>query len=388
MPHTKAGNGQRAQRSRTRAKKYPKRNKVLSKHSISRRGGTRTNPSTTLVYNTTYLKDDLEPVSFFIIYPRIGRYELTELLPKLYKLLQKSTEFIDDKVWTHYPNIDELAEYLFKKVSEITPNGFNWSVNSYNSGYKIVYFKPMPELDNNVGALSLEWVQEYKSNHTLYQLIQYFVYAIQYDFDLMYIKHELTEQVIFDPEIELCGDLNYDRITKEDIKKYEKGGEAYTFIEESKWLYETYYLYEMIEWLYDYVPNGVKEKAIKTWLLKAVEILKNPFSIHDFCYQYEDPDFDNGSALMPYHQLSFEWSFYDNVFRSGDNYREAMGNEIGYVEPVVYGFINNDGHELPKDPELFKGLTDFMSCGRQLYFKYFNKKIEKFYDKRERDISI
>lgn len=382
MPRTKAGKRQSSRHSRAHHNGNQKRNQALSKQRISGGGRTRTNVTTPLVYSSTYLKQDLQSISYFAISNRYNEYVLAELLTKVYKLLKNAPGFVDDRQWPTYPALHELSDYLFKKIGEVTPNGFYWNLTKqYSNDYVLIYFKPMPELDNHIQAVPLEWVQEYKGTK-LYDFIRYVVYAVQKDFNLMYVLHELTDNLIFDPESEMSGDPDMDELLKMDIEKYKKGGEVHEFMKESKQLYERKDLHELLEAITYYTPKGNREKAIKMWLLKGIDILSNPINIYQMCYPYEDPESENGTPLMPYHNLCFEWSFYDSIFTHGDNWREAMGNEIGYVEPVSYGVITDKKHTPPVEVDNFKALIDFMHQGRELYFKYFNKKISRIYDKR------
>ncbi len=360
---------------------------------ILKRGisGGSSNPPTDLVYRSNLLDQSFKPISAFILGGRNleGRSATRELCVELYKCLLKAPGFVDDKEWTEFPTVSELAEYLFSKLLTIIPKGYDWHFlrHYHNSTYCIKYFKCRSDLYEGGICMPLEWTEQ-KKDHKLYDCIMYISYGVGRVCGLDIIYSGINDGFIHDLESCLSGYPEEDENMKKDAKKYRKGGEANVFHEAAKKLFIKEDPIKIYLKVNRFVPKTAFDKHLKRWLLNGIELLKKPVQVWDFCYPYNDPDMDSGEPLMVNSMVCFEWSLYDYCFNHSDQWKESIANEIGHAEPVEHGYITAKENVTPTNADSLKELYKFFKLGYGMYNKFFDNKLNKQYDRRASDLTV
>lgn len=316
--------------------------------------------------------------------------ELTGLIKSIDKCLSIVPGYKDKKVWSNYPSLIELADHMLAEVKRIIPSGFHWMIVKDDNGSAIIrYAKSVKWLDDS-NIIPLEFLPELKKkNAKLHLIIVGVVYKIARACGLCYGVMAFDDYFLEDP-----GSLeNYDddeeglNIAKGDILKYAKGGIVQQYIKEMKH-FETYYSdEETIELILNFRPKGAFEKEVKNWLKLAVGILKDPPTLANYVINEIDPDFDaaydDGDKLHIHNIMGFAWSFYDRVAKNREDWTNDIYGNFGMDEFGVYGEYNTLGHIKPYPEHHIMPLLTFMKTGKEIYFNYFDKELNNFYDKRD-----
>jgi hypothetical protein len=312
--------------------------------------------------------------------------ELINMLIDLHDCLNKIDGYKDKKEFHKMPTLIELADHLFKQVDISAPLGYSWAVfkDEDSDHYVIRYQKYVQGLED-YNALSLEWLPDLKAqNEELHNIVIGAIYYISNLFDLEVITTQFDDYYIDDPGCRDVDDEEEQYIIESDVAKYKKGGIANQYQKEMRSFFEVYSKEDLIDMIQNFRPvrTNARDKEIKSWLIIGISLLMNPVDIDNYILKGGENTYEDGSPLTIKDSLNFPWSFYDHVANNTEEYRNDIYSNIGLADSGVF-YEYGKGYDIKAhDIEPIKNLILFMKYGRDIYYKYYDKNIKKFYDNR------
>lgn len=341
--------------------------------------------------NTFVLKKDLKPLSPFKLgVEKLCSYDSdksNEILVSLYKCLKQNKDFKDNKEWDQLPETSELADYLFSQVTQLCPKGWDWRFFENNDQYNIVYFKVL-ESKHSSHSMPLEWLlQIKKTNKALHDLILLVISKVAFAYSLNVIQHTYNDFIIDDKDAHYSGEPEDDILLDRHVYEH-KQGKARVMLREIWKLGHSKSKTNLKARISRIKPNSQKMREIKRWLELGLEALKNPYSLSNYVFYYSDPHCNEGEPLNPMDTHSFEWSFYDVVFKHSDNLMNDVYQNTGVCEETLSTFYTEDKAIAAAPEDALRRLEAFMSKGRTIYYNFYDTQCQKQYRKEEKELSI
>lgn len=294
------------------------------------------------------------------------------------------TLFADDKVWDHQPELWEVTEYLIDKLKKVIPKGFNWAISEHRS--YIQYFKG---IDTGNGtdefiAMPLEWlpILEQKNEKLHWLVIVTIAQIYKVINPYMLVESHFDDMIISDWENRLDEELDVNdygsrQIATIDYQKYQDNGivqRYYRLITNNRVSRE-----EVITQIKGYRPRTPLQRSFKRWLMTAIPVLENPVKLCDYAVYVET---DDGEPLTVFDAVHFCWSFHDTVGYQVEQWRDDHYQNFGFTEPCLLGTINPKEHDKPKPAEKLVNIYKFFRAGRTMYWRHYEPRIKRFYDRR------
>jgi hypothetical protein len=324
--------------------------------------------------------------SGFIDTDELNDDQLIDALIDLHGCLLKIEGYQDKKEWERLPTLLELADHVFAEIDKNTPKNYSWGVfkDEDSDHYVIRYQKYVPGLED-YNALCLEWLPDLKAqNENLHNIVMGTIYYIANLFGLEIITTQFDDYYIDDPGCRDVDDEEAQFSIESDVAKYKKGGIANQYYKEMRSFFEVYSKEDLIDMIRNFAPvrKNVREREIKNWLIIGISCLINPADIDNYILRSGENSYEDGNQLTIKDSLNFPWSFYDYVAENTEQFRNDIYSNIGMADSGVF-FEYGTGHNIKAhETDPIKNLILFMKYGRDIYFKYYDKNITKFYDNR------
>ncbi len=331
------------------------------------------------------LDKDLTAKSCFIDTQSFPEEELTSFILEMHECLQNVPNYHDEKVWHKLPSLIELADHLVQQIRKHTPTGYSWVVQKNEEELVLQYVKGVRDLDN-YNAVPLEWLPALKAQHEdLHNIVVGTLYYISLKCGLEIVYTKYDEYYIDDYCAHETDDEEENLLRYSDVAKYKKGGIACIYLKEMRDFYSLYGMQDLIDLIQNFTPRGELQKKIKAWIMVAIPVLHNPPNLNDYIIPNDEQNKLDGDPLTINDALNFPWSFYDHVFTNSEDWRNDVYSNSGMFDSGVFGEFNKSKHIEPAPIDPIKNLLLFMKMGRDVYFKFYDSNIKRFYDKRRND---
>lgn len=293
-------------------------------------------------------------------------------LVSLYKCLKQHPDFKDDKEWKEYPSIPQLADYLLKKAAGLTSKGAVWSFrHDEHDRLSLKYVEEIGSLARTF-CLPTEWIPLIKdSNPALYDLIVCVLGKVAVLWDLDIILNGHNEIIRDEADGYKTGEAEEDAKLLRHLKLYEKGGEAYKFMQSLQKSGRRCSKPSLKARIRKMKYTTPLEKEIGLWLNLAMPAMDNNTSIHN--YYINDPEtFNDGDPVNANDMFKINWSFHDKVASFEDDFLNDIAGMAGVIGPMKCSEFLADRKPFINDITKIQYLADFLERGREIYFDHYD----------------
>jgi hypothetical protein len=321
------------------------------------------------------------PVRNFNRFSTFDNAEIDCFIDRTYKCLLNVPGFNTKKEWDKLPTKDEVALFLLREVERLTPKGFDYLISDKGEQYAIYYYQISPNGVIKYSTNCIEWLPEiYKVDPLLYEMICAAIYKISSYFNIDILTDYFMEVHIDDFGIWDSDEYDEDEKMKiiNQIKQYtDENGKAKVLYQYMQRQAQNYSDKVLIDSILNLKPSKAKLKgALIKWLQLSIPCLKERVDLNSFILPLDG--YDDG-ALNIKSNYGFYYSFFDEVSKRGEEWRNDTYSNIGEMDAAIHYMYTEDAAIQPASFEPLKALNTFMQYGRDIFRMQFENKYEKLY---------
>lgn len=324
------------------------------------------------------------PVRTFNYFNSVRDWKIEAFIKGIYPCLKNIPGFNSAKEWSKLPSKDDLAQFLLDEAIRNCPKGFDWMISDEEGEFKIYYYQICP-VDVNFSCVPLEWLYKVEEkDKLLFEMICALIYKVHSRFNTPIITDRFTDIIMDD-----MGTWDHEEMEEHDriimlnhIAQYKQNGKAYKLYHYMKRQAHNYSDKVLIDSILRLKSKRGLKGDIIGWLKLGVSCLNEYVDLDTLTLPldgYED------GALDVKSNYCFHYSFHDRVAIEGETWRNDTYQNVGEIDPAIYYTYTAYGETKPANPQAIKNLTTFMTCGRTIYWRYFEQEFEKHYEAEQRE---